>query len=191
MGTGRNSFSLTRLQSGDLLVAGGLSTQGQGFNSTEIYDVAKATWSNGTALLGPPREHHSAELTGAGRVLIAGGKNPNVRPLATTLAFDPATKQWSSTGDLSSPRTVPGMILLESGRVLVVGGFDQLAQASGKSGFVSEALIYDDKSATWTPIDSLIKGRVFPTLTLLSDGRVFIAGGLGDQDELKDCLLSE
>jgi N-acetylneuraminic acid mutarotase len=191
MATARYSFSLTVLPNGKVVAAGGVNAKAEGFKSVEIYDPAANAWTPAPELLKSPREHHSATITGTGRVFVAGGKNPNITPLNTVQIFDPAGPTWINARSLSSPRTLPGLTTLESGHVLVVAGYDQLAQNAGKPAYLAEAQVYDDETGAWTTIAPLAKGRVWQTTTVLADGRVLVAGGLGEEGELSDCEVTE
>src|SRR5689334_16971762 len=124
MAVARYSFSLTALPTGNVVAVGGVDIMAPSFKSVEIYDPTAGRWSQGPELLKSPREHHSAALLGTGRVLVVGGKNPNVTPLKTVQIFEPTTSTWASSRDLSSVRTLPSILTLETGRALVVGGYD-------------------------------------------------------------------
>ncbi len=54
---------------------------------------------------------------------------------------------------------------------------------------VTEALLYDDASRKWTPMQPLAIGRVNQSMTLLPDGRVLVAGGLGESGEQSSCEM--
>src|SRR5438309_10410470 len=61
------------------------------------------------------------------------------------------------------------MTLLLNGQVLVVGGYG--------SGFVAASELYDPVAGTWQTSGALNTVRQFQTATLLSNGKVLIAGG--------------
>ena len=66
------------------------------------------------------------------------------------------------------------MTLLASGKVLVVGGWDQLG-----IGIVATAEMYDAATNSWSAVGSLVTGRYDHTATLLSSGRLLISAGFG------------
>lgn len=188
--TGRLAFALVPLPDGGALAIGGVDAQAHGFRSTERFEVNTRTWSNGPDLLGPRRIFHGAALTGAGTPLVVGGKNPNVNTLDSAQRLDLASGVWTSVPKLSSPRTVPSLITLESGRVLMTGGYNQLAAADA-SPLIAESAIYDETTNSWTVIGPLVTGRVYQTMTRLADGRVLVVGGLGETGELDGCELTQ
>ncbi len=75
--------------------------------------------------------------------------------------------------------------VLDDGKVLVVGGAQELVDASSQCGgcFRKEAsastsaALYDPQTGVFTAVGPLITPRMFHTATKLKDGRVVIAGG--------------
>jgi N-acetylneuraminic acid mutarotase len=84
----------------------------------------------------------------------------------------PTAGSWTLTGSLGTARESHTGTLLTSGKVLVVGGYND-------SGFVSSAELYDPAAGTWTVTGSLRTGRYFHTATLLPSGKVLVVGGFG------------
>ncbi len=158
----RVGHSATLLPDGTVLIAGGSSTAGQ-LASAEIYDPATGTWS-ATGSMSSVHHGHSAFLLATGKVLVVAGGN-DVAEL-----YDPATGTWSATGSLNVSRS--GGVLLESGKVLIAGGYTP-------TGYVASAELYDPDSGTWTLTGSMSQSRAGMSLILLADGQVLAAG---DQD---------
>lgn len=82
--------------------------------------------------------------------------------------------------------------LLSDGRVLVVGGSwwsneDETvtngtpAQGLGRTDIYgrTNVRVYDGASNTWTQLDSMHKGRWYPALLTLPDGKMLVLGGVG------------
>jgi hypothetical protein len=70
-----------------------------------------------------PRSDQSATLLPDGTVLIAGGMRRNQNFYRSAEIFDPATNQFSHTGDMSIARVGHEAVLLSSGKVLILGGW--------------------------------------------------------------------
>ncbi len=181
-GTRRSGARATSLADGRVLVSGGWTGTGYA-DPAQMFDPATDTWASAGSI-GMGRYWHAATRLSDGRVLIAGGTtysgfgDPrfNARPTATARVYDPTTGGWSSAGTLSQPRSRPRAVLLQTGHVLVAGG----VAASGSSfGPSSAADLYDPVTGGWSPTGSLGIGRDYHSLTLLPDGRVLAAGGLG------------
>jgi hypothetical protein len=132
----------TRLSSGLVLITGGdfCGATGagagsecaaeDGSNQTLLYDAVTGTF-NVTGSMAFARIGHSATLLSNGKVLIGGGfgADPVTFDDATTFTaeiYDPAIGLFSRTGSMVSARTSHTATLLADGRVLVVGGCDQI-----------------------------------------------------------------
>jgi hypothetical protein len=150
-----------RLLDGRVLVVGG---EGDDLTSAELYDPATGSWSATGKMVkwvdAPPginlgKEYSDATLLGDGKVLVTA---PNSAQL-----YDPASGTWTATGKMIG---VFGdtATLLGDGKVLITG-WDGAAQ------------LYDPASGTWTATGKMITDRLRPLATLLSDGRVLVAGG--------------
>jgi hypothetical protein len=125
-----------------------------------------------STLTGSPatgREFFSATALPNGQVLVAGGQEDNVGPLATAELYDPATGTWTPTGSMANVRYYHAAVLLPNGKVLVAGGATQSQTATAE--------LYDPATGLWAPTGSLHQARNLFTLTLLADGRVLAAAG--------------
>jgi hypothetical protein len=78
------------------------------------------------------------------------------------------------------PRSMHVAVRLADGRVLIVGGTD----AFGRT--IATAEVYDPKTGTFSSTGSMASDRYWPVATLLSDGRVFVAGGQGNATGPRD-----
>ncbi|RKH29603.1 kelch-like protein [Corallococcus sp. CA041A] len=209
----RSGHSATLLPNGKVLVVGGRDANG--FVATaELYDPASGTWSPASSPLasGPS----SATLLLNGKVLVAGGTTPQLYdPASDTWSFasaplqsassgetrlldgkvlfarkgasqlyDPVSDTWSAT---NSPAVFPGgppVTLLPDGKVLAAGGYDPTVDLVWGG-----AELYDPASGTWT-LTAPMGGRVFYTATLLTNGKVLVAGGSAEIFELEVFALA-
>jgi hypothetical protein len=181
----RQFDTATLLKDGRVLIAGGaLANTTELLNTAELYDPATGKFSQ-TGSMNVVRGFQTATELVDGRVLIAGGRTiaaaggSEQDDVASAEVYDPATGEFSATGSMSRPREGHTATLLPDGRVLVAGGDTvQLVAASTNGDTSSSAELYDPTTGTFSPTGSMISGRANHTATLLTNGRVLVAGGL-------------
>ncbi|MBI5360153.1 MAG: hypothetical protein HZA48_06170 [Planctomycetes bacterium] len=109
------------------------------------------------------------------------GRNADIKLIGSdiiALSFDPAgliypvllDPSWASTPNLAVQRQRHCATLLQTGKVLVSGGY------SGST-FLSSCEIYDPYTNTWAVTGSMSYARSYHTATLLPNGFVLVAGG--------------
>ncbi|MFA6029572.1 MAG: kelch repeat-containing protein [Elusimicrobiota bacterium] len=145
-----------------------VSVHGTGFESdsrlmlTRAGEGSSGTW-NSAGISGIAHGANPIAIRLAdGRVLFAGGQNGGT----TSELYDQARGTWTATGAMNTARTNSASILLDDGRVLVVGGMD-----------LASAEIYDPATGLWSAASSMSTVRSHPAIALLPDGKVLIAGG--------------
>jgi Galactose oxidase, central domain/Kelch motif len=135
--------------------------------------AAPNTWAPGPPLdkCSPPsplcagRHEHAATLLKNGMVLVVGGSGAGG---GSAQLFDPAKGTWSATEPLREPSSLHTATLLTTGYVLVVSN--------------RAAQLYDPEARTWQTTPPLPgNGHGQHTATLLPNGKVLVAGGLGDR----------
>ncbi|GAB2491100.1 hypothetical protein GCM10027082_47750 [Comamonas humi] len=168
MAEGRVAHTATLLQSGKVLVTGGL-TSGGAPAGTELYDPQTDTWSAATNP-GHPRLFHTATLLPSGQVLVAGGFDTSRTPEQQAELYDPATNSWSSAGTMAAGHANHTATLLPSGKVLVAGGSDA-------TNWLDTAEVYDPGTNSWSAVARMAARRASHTATLLATGQVLVAGG--------------
>ena len=187
--TARYWHTASLLQNGKVLVAAG-SDEGDLFTalaSAELYDPDTGTWSK-TASLSDPRVLHSATLLQNGKVLVAGGYGGYVYGQSDSEElYDSTTGEWSHTGNVNTIRYGHTSTLLPNGNVLVSGG--GYSSPGGPVNFTNSAELYDPATATWYSTDELKTARYGHTATLLSDGKVLLAGGSNGSGALNSAEL--
>jgi hypothetical protein len=160
MHTPRANFTLERLPSGQILAAGGVSTNSLPTASAEIYDWTLNAWYPAASLHEAHGEQGSAVL-GDGRILVAGG--------GTT------TSELYLAGDFTPPKTAPPLTGLRSGTALgsyyLPGILAWSAVDGGGSGLASYDVARSLDGGAYTMIAS---GLTSPSLNvLLSYGHSF------------------
>jgi len=137
--------SATLLADGRVMIAGGYGDAGE-IATVELYDPISGTFSE-TGKMNVPRVFQPAALLRDGRVLIAGGGgNYETRNFLTSAElYDPTTGTFSLTGPMSDARTWFMANTLADGRVLVTGGYGNLAP-------LASAEIYDPATGTFMAV---------------------------------------
>ncbi|MGO9059900.1 MAG: Kelch repeat-containing protein [Candidatus Binataceae bacterium] len=174
---GRVAFGMAKLQSGKVLIAGGIDIFGNTLSSAELFDPASGNFALTKAPMPGPRKQSTATLLNDGRVLIAGGRDDKNNFLDSALLYDPLSDSFSAT---ASPLTVPRLehsaTLLNDGSVLIAGGFT--TPHGGVALPVSSAELFNPTDATFHAVGSMSDPRAQHTATLLADGSVMVAGGI-------------
>ena len=191
MGAYRDAETVTAIAStGQVLIAGGEANFASEAQS-EVWDPTQ----NQFVAVGPmnqDRGFHSATLLPNGQVLVAGGATATYGSQATggsvtssAELFNPQTGAFSLTatfcgeppqppvtaGCMNSDRAGHTATLLNTGKVLLAGGFDG-------TNVLASAELYDPSSNTFTPTaGNMTTGRIGDTATLLPNGAVLLAGG--------------
>jgi hypothetical protein len=129
-----------------------------------------------------PRLGHSATLLQDGRVLVAGGYNPidgfegrpaqNYPPHATSAAeiYNPATGTFSETGAMTVARAWHVAVLLQDGRVLLVG-IDYWQCVC-----IPTADLYDPATGKFTSAGHMSVAQWVDSAILLKNGKVLVSG---------------
>jgi len=173
------------LPDGRVLVVGGWvpnsADYGVGLGYCELYQPATGKWAP-AGNLSTPRHSHRATLLADGTVLVTGGGDPgaavdggHINPYsrATTERYDPASDTWTPDTPMPTGRTHHHAVLLPSGRVLVVGGSNDVTLDTG----YQNAVLYDPGTRLWTPTPAMTTPRWDFAATALPDGRVLAVGG--------------
>lgn len=171
----------TLLEDGRVLLTGGYGPGN--VTQAEVFDPATETFS----VVGQTRQgrvHHSSTLLADGRVLLVGGSAVDELGVmsddaaATAELFDPATVTFSEAGALRSERSQHEAVLLEDGRVLIVGGYNQ-------DGSPSSTELFDPGTNQFARGADAIDRFGEASGALLPDGQVYVLGE-GGPPELFD-----
>ena len=184
--TGARSYdTATLLPDGRVLIAGGEGSV-LIFASAELYNPKTGTFSP-TGSMTTERDQDTATLLADGRVLITGGDD-GLKVLASAEIYDPQTGKFTATGSMTTPRLLHSAILLPDGDVLIAGGCVS-EDTCGTGTTVASAELYNPKTGKFSATGSMETPRGLPTLTLLPNGRVLVAGGCSGGGE--GTLLAE
>jgi len=179
MAIGRVGHSASLLPDGRVLIIGGsrapagtIAADGTG-PRCEFFDPAKGQFSTASDSIAD-RYNHSAVTLDDSRVLLLGTNG-----LKSAEVFDPATNQFAAVGDMSSVHGYgQSATALVSGKVLVLGGWDENNQAT------AAAELFDPATSSFTSIGNMTSARRLHFAVLMSDGRVIIGGGYDDDGDV-------
>jgi hypothetical protein len=177
----RLDFTVTVMLDGRVLIVGGRTkswAESPDGASTSVVEVFDATTQHSTrvASLGIPRAGHTATLLPSGKVVVAGGD-----PTGTAEIYDPGANVWTLAAPMPQVRYDHAAALIAGGRVFVTGGATRPPMGISPHGAQPAQLpaaIYDPSSDRWTGAATPQFDRpVYPTATLLRNGRVLVVGG--------------
>jgi len=175
------------LSDGTVLIAGGTdydhpngAWHSEDLAEAELYLPAAGIFVP-TGNMAKVRSGHSVTLLHTGNVLVVGGgSTSNLYPDASTSAelYNPLLHLFLPAAP-PTRRHVGGhsATLLDNGKVLVAGGMNCpqyfcLASAAAE--------LYDPSTNTWTAAGGMHTARAWHTATLLSNGKVLVAGGFAN-----------
>jgi hypothetical protein len=174
-----NSMSLPRynhratlLDEDRVLVTGGVPDAA--LDKAEIY--TKGAGFQSTGQLHNGRTLHTATLLNNGKVLVTGGQVISRLDTQTAELWDPDNGQWTLTGSLNYGRLSHTATLLPNGKVLVVGGYHKLDSSTYQ--YEGHIELYDPDTEQWTEVKDFQLFVVNHTATILTNGKVLVAGGI-------------
>jgi uncharacterized protein YjdB len=168
-----------QLKNGKVLIAGGYTCNVAGncssLISAELYDTTAGTFSSAGNMTVARRGHTVTVLTN-GTVLLAGGQNCSSATSCSTLSsaeiYDPVAGTFTGTSNsMSAARFGASAVVLNSGSVLIAGGFDGTNLPAASEIFTPNDIAFSG------PGPSLNVPRYHATATLLNNGQVLVAGG--------------
>ena len=143
------------------------------------------TYSDGTTAPFPflplGSSNPSVATTGSGPGVVVGvslGSATITATMGSVTATDVVTvlaSPWSATGSMTTNRFAHTATLLSDGTVLVAAG--QTTPSGIYQYTVASSETYDPVSGAWTSSGSLNTARTYHTATLLTSGKVLVAGG--------------
>jgi N-acetylneuraminic acid mutarotase len=157
-------------------------------NSSEVYDptINPATGTNTvTGAMITRSVDHQAILLPKGKVLVVGGEGSSL--LSYAELFSPSNGTWTMTGPMTRERDWGlTLTLLPDGTVLAKGGYDYSSFL-----FQYDSELYNPATGSWTGISPPESDqRVSHSATLLPNGKVLVAGGLGQGISAVSCFGS-
>jgi len=151
-------------------------------NGPQVYDPSANVWTPTNPIPGVDYEYgpYLVNLTTlkdgtvltAGGFIYPGGTQTNFPPVNSAFVYQPSNGSWSVTGNMTAKRSAASASLLQDGTVLVFGG---TSDASSE--------LFDPSTGTWSATGNMVTALgTNGTATVLSDGRVLVAGGIAVND---------
>ncbi|MGC4064378.1 MAG: kelch repeat-containing protein [Polyangiaceae bacterium] len=160
-----------------LIVGGSWPGINDARNTAELFDPGSGESGSFFLLsLQEGRARHTTTVLADGRVLVTGGMRYRSAPSATAEIYDPSvgtTGKFSLTGSMNLGRDLHSAVLLESGKVLVSGGYTLGTSWSD----TWRAELYNPSTGQFTETGFLNTAREQHEMVLLKNGRVLVYGG--------------
>lgn len=163
----------TLLNDGKVLITGGSTNNMDSLSSVEMFDPFKLSWLQMSSMK-VPRSSHQATLLNNGQVLVTGGLSGYTERTSTILAsvelYDPESNIWKQVADMNTPRSGHTAVLLDDGRVMVLGNL--------QVDYSTE--IYDPLIDKWTFTDNTHNINTDYRAVKLEDNSILAMGGILD-----------
>jgi len=145
-------------------------TGGRWIPNFDPNEVVKNAWGS-LILTFTDRDHGKVEFRST---LGYGAGSMNLTRLTNPIG---ARGPWTFTGALNIPRSGHTMTLLPNGKVLAAGGSgDHRDSPESESSLLDSAELYDPAAGNWGITGRMSELRFGHSASLLSDGRVLVAG---------------
>jgi N-acetylneuraminic acid mutarotase len=167
------------LKNGEVLTVGGYNNTGDDnpdtyLTSAELFNTSTGKWSLTSSLTGTIGLPATPGLLTNGDVLIANAAQ----------FYNPTTATWTATGALPTISWPPTKAsLLVNGNVLGTGGECKSSKDYNCGGAPTAiAFLYSFSGNSWSETGAMNYPRFSHTMTLLSSGKVLVAGGYYDPE---------
>lgn len=173
LNTPRRDMSMILLNDGRALIAAGTSgpNSATSLATTELYDPTTGTWSYTANDLAVPRDGPTMVKLQDGRILLAGGNQPDYTCTNAAEIFDPTTNMWSSAGTMPFGGVGITLTVLLDGRVF---------GATGDCGpHTATSAVYNPVANAWTPTANVPVTPIVGSF-LLNNGNVLVRSGSPD-----------
>jgi hypothetical protein len=152
----------------------GVSNPSGPYDSLEIYDFETGRWTSGPDA--PIAVHHVSATALNGRFYMAGGRTDPEASSEEFLRYDPAAESWQRLPNLpAGPYSSVG-IVTAAGRVVVLGGDDELHWEEGSGSVTGSAWDFDPRRSVWRRLPDLaVERHAFGAAA--AGGRIYAIGG--------------
>ena len=143
------------------------------YDRLEIYDFDTGKWTFGAPMqIG---RHHISGAAVGGKFYVVGGRGEKDHSIEVFESYDPKTDEWETLPSipigLASPR-----VLTADGKIVVVGGEDQLNWEDGDGWVTPSAWAFDPKTNRWQRLPDMHFARRGGGAAV-AGGRIYAIGG--------------
>lgn len=184
MPTGRWELS-TCVVDGKIYAIGGAIFL-QALRTVEVYDPATDTWTKKSDMPTARQALTSSVVNGKIYAIGGGLLEPTFssgKSLSAVEEYDPATDTWTKKSDMPNKRGWHSAIVLD-GKIYIIGGCDSPAGPSTGTAILSVD-VYDPATDSWSQKGS-IPGKVGAGFSTLADEKIFVFGGYGGLDNVRE-----
>jgi len=148
---------------------------GRPYDTLAVFDFETGQWSEGPDA--PLALHHVGATALGGKLYVAGGRVDPERSSAAFLSYDPRTRTWERLPDLPEGPISSMGVVSAGGRVVVLGGDDELDWEDGGGSVSASAWAYDPANRRWARLPDLaVERHAFGVA--VAGGRIYaITGG--------------
>ena len=158
------------LGGGDFLVVNG---------GTNQFFASRRLAAEAGPALNTARTLFTAVRLNDGRLLVTGGVDALGAVIASCEVYNPATNAFTAVASMNNVRAGHAAVTLADGRVMVAGGTNNYVDlTTAVTNAINTVEIYNPATNAWTNAPALGGRRVVPALTLLSNGKVMVSGGV-------------
>lgn len=152
----------------------GVSDPGGPYDSLEIFDFETGSWSDGPDA--PVAVHHVSAAGLDGDFYMAGGRTDPEESSDEFLRYDPRAERWERLPPLPYGKYSSVGLVAAGGRVVAIGGDDELDWEDGGGTVAASAWDFDPRSGRWQRLPDLhVERHAFGAAE--AGGRIYAIGG--------------
>jgi N-acetylneuraminic acid mutarotase len=144
------------------------------FKRLEVYDFVSERWSTGPDA--PFAVHHVNAAALGGKLYLAGGRVDHEASSGKFFRYDPLTEAWEVLPDLPLGPTSSTGLVAAGGKVVLIGGDDELGWEDGSGWVTPTAWAFDPATNRWQRLPDLAVER-HALAAAVAGGRIYAIGG--------------